>query len=135
MTPRIAIIGAGPGGLLGARVLQLRGIDVVVYEADASVAARDPGGTDGAELARALAEEPTIDEAVTRYEAVMLPRSGAHAVGANEALQQFFATGELDPADIPDHGAEHQRYRDAAEDYRRRQPLLQGDTMTGKATA
>jgi 2-polyprenyl-6-methoxyphenol hydroxylase-like FAD-dependent oxidoreductase len=36
---------------------------------------------DGAELARALAEEATVDAAVTRYEAGMLPRSGEHALG------------------------------------------------------
>jgi 2-polyprenyl-6-methoxyphenol hydroxylase-like FAD-dependent oxidoreductase len=44
-TPRIAIVGAGPGGLLCARVLQRRGIEVAVYDADTSVDARDAGGT------------------------------------------------------------------------------------------
>lgn len=43
--PHIAIIGAGPGGLLAARVLQLGGIDVAVYDADASLESRDQGGT------------------------------------------------------------------------------------------
>lgn len=44
-TPRIAVAGGGPGGLLCARVLQRRGIPVTVYEADAAVDARDAGGT------------------------------------------------------------------------------------------
>lgn len=43
--PTIAIIGGGPGGLLAARVLQLGGVDVTVYDADDSLESRDQGGT------------------------------------------------------------------------------------------
>jgi 2-polyprenyl-6-methoxyphenol hydroxylase-like FAD-dependent oxidoreductase len=43
--PRIAIVGAGPAGLLCARVLQRHGVGVTVYDADASVHSRDTGGT------------------------------------------------------------------------------------------
>ncbi|MGW3346169.1 FAD-dependent oxidoreductase [Nonomuraea rubra] len=44
-TPRIAIIGAGPGGLICARILQRHGITATVYDRDAGPAARDQGGT------------------------------------------------------------------------------------------
>ncbi|MGX1851730.1 FAD-dependent oxidoreductase [Streptomyces sp. NPDC055299] len=43
--PRIAIIGAGPGGLTCARILQRRGIDVTVHDRDAQRDARNQGGT------------------------------------------------------------------------------------------
>ncbi|MCK2244760.1 MULTISPECIES: NAD(P)/FAD-dependent oxidoreductase [unclassified Crossiella] len=78
---------------------------------------------DGAELARAVAEESTVDTAIRRYEAVMLPRGGEHAVGANDAMDRFFATKEFDPADIPDTLAEHQHALAAAAEYRRRHPV------------
>ncbi|MFE9007595.1 FAD-dependent oxidoreductase [Streptomyces sp. NPDC007875] len=42
---RISIIGAGPGGLTCARILQQRGIAVTVYDRDSGPGARDQGGT------------------------------------------------------------------------------------------
>lgn len=44
-SPRIAIVGAGPGGLMASRVLEQTGIRADVYDADASATRRDPGGT------------------------------------------------------------------------------------------
>jgi 2-polyprenyl-6-methoxyphenol hydroxylase-like FAD-dependent oxidoreductase len=43
--PRIAVIGAGPGGLTCARILQRHGIAAAVYDRDAGPAIRDQGGT------------------------------------------------------------------------------------------
>ncbi|MEV4190205.1 FAD-dependent oxidoreductase [Streptomyces toxytricini] len=44
-TPRISIIGAGPGGLTCARILQKHGIDVSVYDRDRGADARNQGGS------------------------------------------------------------------------------------------
>jgi 2-polyprenyl-6-methoxyphenol hydroxylase-like FAD-dependent oxidoreductase len=41
---RISIIGAGPVGLTLARLLQMRDVDVVLFERDASELARSQGG-------------------------------------------------------------------------------------------
>ncbi|ONI77277.1 FAD-dependent oxidoreductase [Actinosynnema sp. ALI-1.44] len=77
---------------------------------------------DGAELAHAIAKESNLDEAVTRYEAAMFPRSGELAVSANTALQRFFAKTSPDAPHLPpDHAREHENYQAKAAEYRRRQ--------------
>ncbi len=69
----VAIIGAGPGGLTAARVLQMKGIAVRVFEADASTNARDQGGTldlhlDTGQYALERAELIEPFRAIARYE-------------------------------------------------------------------
>ncbi|MFD0033756.1 FAD-dependent oxidoreductase [Streptomyces sp. NPDC127172] len=46
---------------------------------------------DGADLARALIEHPTIDKAITAYESTLLPRSIEAAEGAAEGIDGAFA--------------------------------------------
>ena len=59
----IAIVGAGLGGLALARVLQVNGIDALVYERESSRAARDQGGMlDIHSGQRALREAGLIDQ-------------------------------------------------------------------------
>ncbi|MFG1926025.1 FAD-dependent oxidoreductase [Cryptosporangium sp. NPDC048952] len=65
----IAIVGAGPGGLTCARILQRHGIPVTVYDRDAGRDARDQGGTldlhaDNGQIA--LREAGLLDEFFAR---------------------------------------------------------------------
>jgi 2-polyprenyl-6-methoxyphenol hydroxylase-like FAD-dependent oxidoreductase len=75
--PTIAVVGAGPGGLLAARVLQLGGLTVTVYDADASLGSRDQGGTldlhaDGGQIA---IEDAQLTE---EFAALARPEGQAH---------------------------------------------------------
>lgn len=45
LRPRIAIVGAGLAGLVCARILQIKGIQVTVYESDVTNEARQQGGS------------------------------------------------------------------------------------------
>ncbi|WP_214415864.1 FAD-dependent oxidoreductase [Sphaerisporangium fuscum] len=76
-TPRIAVIGAGPGGLTCARVLQRHGVDVTVHDRDASLDVRDQGGAldmhaDNGQIA--LREAGLLDE----FFALSRPEGQAH---------------------------------------------------------
>ncbi|PTL75481.1 NAD(P)/FAD-dependent oxidoreductase [Vitiosangium sp. GDMCC 1.1324] len=72
-SPRIAIIGGGPGGLVLARVLQMRGLTPTVFEQEASPTARPQGGTldmhaDSGQVALRLAGLDTQFSALARPE-------------------------------------------------------------------
>ena len=45
MEPRIGIVGAGPGGLVAARILSMHGKDVTVVEREGSFSERTQGGS------------------------------------------------------------------------------------------
>lgn len=71
--PRVAIVGAGPGGLTLARILQIRGIAATVFEREDHESARSQGGTldmhvDGGQFALRLAGLEAEFAAVARPE-------------------------------------------------------------------
>ena len=66
---------------------------------------------DAADLAVAISEEPNVDKALQRYEAIMLPRAGRIAIEVNEGFNQLFSA---EPGDSPDRMAELAGYRSAA---------------------
>ncbi|WJY37364.1 NAD(P)/FAD-dependent oxidoreductase [Streptomyces sp. P9-2B-2] len=57
---------------------------------------------DGAELAQAVVEHPTIDEALDAYESVMLPRALDNAKTAQQMLATLMPDTETDDAAFPD---------------------------------
>src|SRR5712691_3860229 len=72
-TPRIAIIGAGPGGLTLARILQTRHIPTTVFERESHPDERPQGGSldlhqESGQLAVHLAGLDEQFRAIARYE-------------------------------------------------------------------
>jgi 2-polyprenyl-6-methoxyphenol hydroxylase-like FAD-dependent oxidoreductase len=102
---KIAIVGGGPGGLTLARLLQLKGANVKVYERDLTKDARVQGTTldlhDESGL-KALREAQLLDEFKKNY------RPGADKlIIANEYAEMFFSDHEGKPEE--DFGSEHFR--------------------------
>ncbi|MGW1792755.1 FAD-dependent oxidoreductase [Streptomyces tubercidicus] len=103
--PQIAVIGAGPGGLTCARVLQRHGIDVTVYDRDASPDARNQGGTldlhaDSGQIA--LEEAGLLDD----FHALARPEGQAQRVLTRhgEVLVDYRPVGAEDAAPEIDRG-------------------------------
>ncbi|MEU1734590.1 NAD(P)/FAD-dependent oxidoreductase [Streptosporangium sp. NPDC020145] len=98
-TPRIAVIGAGPGGLTCATILQKHGIAVTVHEADAAAEVRDQGGSldlhaDSGQLAL--------------KEAGLLESFFALSRPEGQEMRQYDATsGELGFHHVPDEDEAH----------------------------
>ena len=113
---RIAIIGAGPGGLTCARILQRHGIPVTVYERDADAHARQQGGSldlheaDGQAALRPVGQSVRSDNAVHAEERAHVDRvavdrahddSGHGPHAAPVAHARHAATGAIDVAERP----------------------------------
>ncbi len=102
---KIGIVGGGPGGLTLARLLQLKGADVTVYERDLNKEARVQGTTldlHHESGLRALREGLLLDEFKKQY------RPGAdRMIIANEHAEVFFSDHEGKPTE--DFGNEHFR--------------------------
>jgi 2-polyprenyl-6-methoxyphenol hydroxylase-like FAD-dependent oxidoreductase len=107
--PQITIIGAGPGGLTCARILQQAGIPVAVYERDTSPDARDQGGTLDMQTATgqaALHEAGLLDQfmAVARPEGQNMRSLDKHAnvLAEHIAAPEERDSPEIDRADLRD---------------------------------
>ncbi|MEU6559936.1 FAD-dependent oxidoreductase [Nocardia nova] len=90
---RISVIGAGPGGLTCARILQRHGMAVTVYDRDTGPQARDQGGTvdlhaDNGQLAL--------------KEAGLLEEFFASARPEGQQMRRFDPSGALVSDEIPD---------------------------------
>ena len=102
-TPRIAIIGAGPGGLTLARVLQTRNIPTVVFERESSPDERPQGGTldlhpESGQVAVHMAGLDEQFRAIARYEdqgGRLLSKEG-HVLLEDEPTQETGDRPEVD---------------------------------------
>ncbi|MCO5995157.1 FAD-dependent oxidoreductase [Actinoallomurus rhizosphaericola] len=107
---RIAIVGGGPGGLTLARVLHVHGMNAVVYERDASRAARPQGGSLDLRVEtgqRALREAGLLEEflSVARREGQdlrLLEPDGTLLLQEDTADDAPMDRPEIDRADLRD---------------------------------
>jgi 2-polyprenyl-6-methoxyphenol hydroxylase-like FAD-dependent oxidoreductase len=102
--PKVAIIGAGPGGLTLARILQQNGIPSTIFESDLSRFTRNQGGTldlhtKGGQLA--LQEAGLLD----------IFKSHARPEGEATRLVKFDGSVLWDDNEMAEEGATHDRGR------------------------
>ncbi|MBM2618570.1 FAD-dependent monooxygenase [Actinoplanes sp. LDG1-06] len=92
---RISIIGAGPGGLTCARILQRHGIPVTVYDRDTSRDARNQGGT---------LDLHADDGQVALREAGLLEEFFRLSRPEGQEMRAYSITGELREHHMPEEG-------------------------------
>ena len=102
--PRIAIIGAGPGGLTLARILQHNGIQCTIFELDQDRTTRDQGGI--------VDLHPESGQLALR-EAGLFEDFLKHSVPAAEAMKLIKSDGRIfwDENDINNVETGHSRNR------------------------
>ncbi|MHA4809091.1 FAD-dependent oxidoreductase [Flavitalea flava] len=102
---KIAIVGSGPGGLTLARLLQLKGVDVNVYERDKDESVRQQGATLDLHYEsglKALREGGLMEEFKKNYR----PGADRLTVTDNNAVVRF---AEYDEGVIQDWSSEYSR--------------------------
>ncbi|MBW4717850.1 FAD-dependent oxidoreductase [Saccharothrix obliqua] len=92
-TARIAVVGAGPGGLTCARILQRHGIAVTVHDRDLGPDARDQGGS---------LDLRADDGQLALREAGLLDEFFAHARPEGQEMRGLDPSGELRAHHVPD---------------------------------
>jgi 2-polyprenyl-6-methoxyphenol hydroxylase-like FAD-dependent oxidoreductase len=84
--PRIAIVGAGPGGLMLARILQQNGMQCTIFEFDQDRSTRDQGGI--------VDLHPESGQLALR-EAGLFEASQNHSLPAAEAMKLIKSDGRI----------------------------------------
>ncbi|MGV9770592.1 FAD-dependent oxidoreductase [Streptosporangium sp. NPDC003464] len=92
---RISVIGAGPGGLACARILQRHGLAVTVYDRDADRDVRDQGGT---------LDLRADDGQLALREAGLLKEFFALARPEGQEMRQMTPAGEMTLHHVPEEG-------------------------------